>query len=134
MSLFVLDASAAIAWASPDEQPPAAVARAVAKGGSVAPAIWLFEVQNTLAMLKRRGRLIGEDWAAAADALRAVPIEIEPADRERAENEIPGLAEQCGLTVYDAAYLELARRRRIPLATLDEGLRKAARKARVKLI
>ena len=131
---FVLDASAAVAWASPDEAPSAALAAAVASGTGVAPALWPFEVQNVLTVLRRRGRLKGEDWEAAAGALRAIRIEIESADRRRVEEDVLKTAEQQGLTVYDAAYLELALRRRIPLATLDDALRRTAISAGVEVL
>jgi predicted nucleic acid-binding protein len=131
---FVLDASAAVAWASPDEAPSAELAAAVASGTGVAPALWPFEVQNVLTVLRRRGRLKGEDWEAAAGALRAIRIEIESADRRRVEEDVLKIADQYGLTVYDAAYLELALRRRIPLATLDDALRRTATSAGVEVL
>lgn len=131
---FVLDASAAVAWASPDEAPSAELAAAVASGTAVAPALWPFEVQNVLTVLRRRGRLKGEDWEAAAGALRAIRIEIESADRRRVEEDVLKIADQYGLTVYDAAYLELALRRRIPLATLDDALRRTATSAGVEVL
>jgi predicted nucleic acid-binding protein len=131
---FVLDASSAVAWASPDEAPSPELAAAVASGAAVAPAVWPYEVQNVLAVLRRRGRLKGEDWEAAADAVRAIRIEIETADRRRVEEDVFQIAEVRGLTVYDAAYLELAIRRRIPLATLDDVLRKTAISAGVEVL
>jgi predicted nucleic acid-binding protein len=66
--------------------------------------------------------------------VRAIRIEIETADRRRVEEDVLQIAEDRGLTVYDAAYLELAVRRRMPLATLDEVLRKAAASAGVEVI
>jgi len=131
---FVLDASAALAWASPDEAPSAELAAAVASGAAVAPSLWPYEVQNVLSVLRRRGRLTGEDWAAAAGAVRAIRIEIETADRRRVEEDVLEVAELHGLTVYDSAYLELAMRRRIPLATLDAVLRKSATSAGVEVL
>ena len=100
----------------------------------VAPALWPFETVNGLEMMRRRGRLDAQALADALEVLRLLPIEFESQDFERSANAILPLAQQYGLTVYDAAYLELAKRRRLPLATLDEGLRRAARKARVKVI
>jgi predicted nucleic acid-binding protein len=131
---FVLDASAAIAWASPDEEPPAALDAAVTSGLAVAPALWPYEVHNVLVTLARRGRLAGEDWTLAAQAIGLIRIEIETPVRERIEGPVSALAQKHGLTVYDAAYLELARRRALPLATLDEALRKVARSLRVKVV
>lgn len=131
---FVLDASAAIAWASPDEQPSAALSEAVASGAAVAPALWPYEVHNVLLVLRRRGRLTDDDWALCSDALRVLPVEIEPPDRAGIQDAVTELAHAQNLTVYDAAYLELARRRGLALATLDEVLRKAARRLRIGLI
>jgi predicted nucleic acid-binding protein len=134
VSAFVLDASAAIAWASPDEAAPPAIEDAVVSGSAVVPSLWLFEIHNVLHMLRRRKRLLGEDWDAADQAIRAIGVEFESLDRERIEHRTCALAQEHDLTVYDAAYLELAQRRRLPLATLDDDLRRAAKKARVKLV
>ncbi|MGH8428812.1 MAG: type II toxin-antitoxin system VapC family toxin [Solimonas sp.] len=131
---FVLDASAAIAWASPDEFPPAPLSRAIESGVAVVPALWLYEVHHVLHMLRRRGRISDGDYADCNGAIMALRVEVDPPERRRIEAELPPLAQAFGLTVYDAAYLELALHRRIPLATLDEALRKAAVKAKVKLI
>jgi len=131
---FVLDASAALARAAPDETLPQSVKRRLQADTPVAPALWPFETLNGLEIMGRRGRLDAQAVADALDVLRLLPIEIEHPDFERDANAILPLARQYGLTVYDAAYLELARRRRLPLATLDDGLRRAAKKARVKVI
>ena len=131
---FVLDASAAISWASPDEQPTSALSKAIEGGGAVAPAIWIFEVHNVLHSLRRRKRLNEQDWLAASTALAVLPIEIEAVARRGVEIEVVKLAQQHALTIYDASYLELALRRKLPLATLDDALLAAAKAARVKLI
>lgn len=131
---FVLDASAAISWASPDERPAPALSKAIERGGAVAPAVWIFEVHNVLHSLRRRKRLNEEDWLAASTGLSVLPIEIEAVARRRLETEVVKLAQQYALTIYDASYLELALRRKLPLATLDEELIDAAKAARVKLI
>ena len=123
---LVLDASAAIAWASPDQAPPAALASAMANGGCVAPALWMHEVHNVLLMLQRRKRIDGEGHAAACAALEALDVEVEPPAWGLVAHEVSRLARAHALTIYDAAYLELAMRRRLPLATFDAALRKAA--------
>lgn len=131
---FVLDASAAVAWASPDEASPRAIEQAIVTGAAVAPALWLFEVHNVLYVLRRRKRLLGEDWEAADQAIRAIRVQFDPPDRALIEHRVCVLAGELELTVYDAAYLELAQRRRLPLATLDDDLRRAATKTKVELI
>jgi len=131
---FILDASAAIAWASPDEAPPAVISRAIAGAVPIVPQLWLYEVHNALLMLLRRRRLTQEGWQAASAVLAAVPIEVDSAPRLRVEQDIVELARVQNLTVYDTVYLELAKRHRLPLATLDDALRKAAKKVKVKLL
>lgn len=131
---FVLDSSAALARAAPDETLPQEVRRRIETDTPVAPALWPFETVNGLEIMRRRGRLDSEALADALDALRLLPIEIEPPDFERNAGAVLPLARQYGLTVYDAAYLEIAKRRRLPIATLDDGLRRAAKKVRVKVL
>ena len=131
---FVLDSSAALARVAPDEALPQRVRELLETDTPVAPALWPFETLNGLEMMRRRGRLDTQALSDALEVLRLLPIEIESSDFGRNSNAVLPLARQYGLTVYDAAYLELARRRRLPLVTLDDGLRRAARKARVRLI
>lgn len=129
----MLDASATIAWASPDEFPSPGLAEIIATHRVVAPALWAYEVQNVLHLLRRRKRLVGDDWLATFAAISALAIELEPPVRERIGKETSSLAEAHGLTIYDASYLELAQRRSLPLATLDNELRRAAKQLKVKL-
>ena len=122
---FVFDASIAAAWALADESSEFAEAvqnRLLTDIGLVPP-IWWCEVRNILAVNERRGR-IGPDESDLFLALLATyPIEIDPfTEHERTFQ----LARQHRLTVYDAAYLELASRKRLPLATLDHALEEAA--------
>lgn len=123
---LVLDASAAICWASPDEAPPAALVDALEAGGCLAPALWVYEVHNVLLVLHRRKRLSDEGHAAASAALAALSVELENPSWGLVAHETSRLASDHDLSVYDAAYLELALRRRLPLATLDDALRDAA--------
>ena len=101
---------------------------------AVVPALWLFETLNGLEIMRRRRRLDSQTLADAMLVLSLLPIEIEAADFEQYAATLLPLAQEHGLTVYDAAYLELAKRRRLPLATLDDALRKAAKKVKVRLI
>ena len=138
MNRFVLDASVAVAWVAgtPVDPYAAAVQTHVANGWrAIVPSLWQLEVANALLMVERRGTLTG------ADVDRGL-LDLESFLASRAEvDQIPvamrqaaNLARTFQLTVYDAAYLELAKRESVPLATLDKGLRTAAVKAGVQLL
>ena len=119
---FVVDASVSAAWLVPDEATPVteAVLRATATHDLWVPALWLLEVGNLLLRAQRRRRITGAkrlELVAAASALR---IRV---DRESVSLiAIDALAARHQLSAYDAAYLELALRRDLPLATLDDAL------------
>jgi predicted nucleic acid-binding protein len=130
----VVDPSVALAWLLPDETNARADAvRMAVENGAAAwiPVHWWLEIGNGLLMAERRGRITPEQVAQALSLVNALPFEE---DEETAE-QIPGrtlaLARQHGLTVYDAAYLELAQRRGAILATFDEQLLKAAAKEKI---
>lgn len=133
---LVLDSSMALAWCFEDERGPIALAtiERVVDGGAWVPSLWRYEVANGLLMAERRGRLEGTRRAALLAALGdfAIIEDREPeGDPWRATSQLADLHQ---LTVYDAAYLELAQRRRVPLATLDTALVQAARKTGVELV
>lgn len=90
------------------------------------PAIWRLEVVNALLMMRRRGRIELDGVATALRALSELPIALDDETWPRAWTDVASLAAAHRLTAYDAAYLELATRRRLPLATLDSALRRAA--------
>jgi predicted nucleic acid-binding protein len=125
---IVLDGSVALAWSLEDERTPATiqVLDAVVQGGAVVPSLWRLEVANALQMAVRRRRI--EPWRR--DALLAnfatLNVAVDPETDGRAWGDTLRLADRFGLTLYDAAYLELAQRRSLPLATLDSELRAAA--------
>jgi predicted nucleic acid-binding protein len=130
---FVLDASIALAWAFADETDPratAALAR-IRTDEALVPSIWWFEIRNTLVVNQRRGRLTEADTAAFLRTLSRLAVTI---DRQPGEAEVLSLARRHRLSVYDAAYLELAQRDSIPLSTLDQRLADAARAAQVPLV
>jgi len=122
---FVLDASVTASWLFPDEQHPAALeARRRTLGESVlVPLHWWFEIRNTLLFAERRGRISERLTSVALDQLSRLPIEVAPQPND---NDVLALARRHHLTFYDAAYLELAFREHIALATLDGALRAAA--------
>jgi len=128
---FVVDASISAAWFLPDEATPAteAALQATATQEVWVPAIWLLEVGNLLLSAQRRKRITAEkrrELAAAAAALR-VRVDREPV----AIPALDELAARHALSAYDAAYLELALRRGLPLATQDGALVAAMAKAGV---
>ena len=127
MSL-VLDSSATLAWIYGDETTAAirAVFDRVAETGAVVPSLWRLEVANSLTVAARRNRVDLEFRRAALADLALLDIVTDQQTDGQAWSETLHLADQFRLTLYDAAYLELARRRKLPLATLDQELRAAA--------
>jgi predicted nucleic acid-binding protein len=127
MSL-VLDSSVTLAWLYSDEitEPIRRVFETVAERGAVVPALWRLEIANSLTVAARRGRIDREFRRAALSDLAMLEITTDPHTETNAWGQTVQLADQCELTVYDAAYLELALRRRLPLATLDQKLRAGA--------
>jgi predicted nucleic acid-binding protein len=123
---FVVDASVAACWILADESHPvadAALAR-LDDDAIVAPSLWWFETRNLVSVNERRGRLDATTSAEARRLLANYPVAF---DTEIDEEALMRLARRRRLTVYDAAYLELALRKEIPLATLDRALAEAAR-------
>jgi predicted nucleic acid-binding protein len=123
---FVMDASVTACWAFDDEDHPVA-ARALDRTRTDevwVPGLWWFEVRNTLLVNERRGRLTESDTSSFLRWVAALGI---VADRAPDEAAVLSLARRHRLTVYDASYLELARRRDVCLATLDDVLAAAAR-------
>ncbi len=127
MSL-VLDSSVTLAWVFGDETTPAIrqVFEGIAERGAVVPGLWWLEVANSLTMAVRRKRIDATFRQAALSDLALLDITTDQQTVSMAWSETLNLADQHHLTVYDAAYLELARRRGLPLATLDQELRNAA--------
>jgi predicted nucleic acid-binding protein len=133
---FVLDASAVLAWYLPDEQDDDANAAydRLAQDNGLAPAGWPGEVVNGILLAERRRRSTPDATARALVHLQALPIRVAPAIVDETWADVLDLARQHNLTAYDAAYLELAIRERAALATLDDDLAAAARRAGVALV
>ncbi|WP_044560984.1 type II toxin-antitoxin system VapC family toxin [Azospirillum sp. B4] len=130
---FVIDASVAVCWAFPDEDHPVA-SRALERirtDRAHAPSLWWFEVRNTLIVSERRQRLTQEDTTGFLLRLTRLGVIV---DRTPDEGTVLALARRHRLTVYDAAYLELAHREGFALATLDTDLANAARASGVDLL
>ena len=135
MSL-VIDSSVTLSWCFEDEGTDATTALLyrVAETGAVVPALWRLEVANGLQSAVRRRRIDAAYRDASLADLRALAIDIDPETDRKAWSETLQLADRFRLTLYDAAYLELAQRRRLPLASLDEELRAAGRLLAVPLL
>ena len=107
---------------------------AIAEGSVVeAPAIWPLEVANALSVLVRRRKLAEEERQTALRWLRGLPVRVDHDMVSLAFTTLSELASAYRLSVYDAAYLELARRRRLVLGCKDGPLREAAKRCGVRL-
>jgi predicted nucleic acid-binding protein len=125
---FVLDASVTLAWCFADEGGDYAlgVLDRLRSSEAVAASHWGLELANALLVAERRGRIEPRDVSRLVRFLLALPIAVDPIARRRPVDSIHRLGRSHGLSAYDAAYLELAVRHGIPLATLDSDLRVAA--------
>ena len=137
MSRFVLDASVVLAWCFPDEN--AAMAQHVAsmfKRGetAVAPSFWPHEVLNALLVAEERKRISKELVQRFLHDLETLPVMLEQFPAGIVFDRIQRLSREHGLTAYDAAYLDLALDAALPLASLDEDLLRACKKARVRSV
>lgn len=137
MAQFVPDASLTLAWCFEDEttaSTDALLTRLKAGDEATVPTHWPLEVSNALLAAIRRNRITWGKAFRFFDDLRSLPIRIDLDSTRTAFRDIFVLAEEHTLTIYDAAYLELAIRKRLPLATLDKDLQRAARSAAVPLL
>ena len=137
MAVFVIDASATLPWCFADEATAAtnAVLTRLRTGDeAIVPAHWPVEVANALLVAVRRQRISPDDAHQFLLDLEFLPIRVEATTKNLVRAGVFPVAEQYGLTVYDAAYLELAMRETTPLITLDNDLRKAAAASGVPLV
>ena len=125
---FVLDSSVALAWILPDEHSDAVdqIADRLENDFAVVPAVWPLEVLNALLTATRRARIGTDDMRRLMSDLAALPIEVEQVDMTKILEAVSVLAQRHGLTSYDAAYVELAKRRGLPMATLDRKLKEVS--------
>jgi predicted nucleic acid-binding protein len=127
MSL-VIDASLTVAWYFEDETTPAteAILDRVSEAGATVPTLWRLEVANAFQSAIRRKRITAPYRDQSLAELTQMPITVDADTNVYAWTTTLRLAERFALTIYDSAYLELAQRRSLPLATLDAALREAA--------
>ena len=133
---LVVDASVALAWALPDESSAYAdaVLAVVEREGLRVPELWAREIANGLAVAYLRKRITSADEKAFLAALSHLSIDIEQASALTVIRDgTAAAAMRYGLTAYDAAYLDLASRERLTLATLDTAMRKAAEQSGIAL-
>lgn len=125
MSELVIDASVAAALLLDDEREPRAdkALEHMKTKGAIAPLLWQLETRNALLAAERRGSLSQHEVQKRLEALNGLPIQTkEPSDLQTAFD----LARSHGVSLYDALYLELAKRENAELATLDKALGRAA--------
>ena len=130
---FVIDASITASRLLSDELHPTALAAFTrfVDDTAIVPAVWWFEVRNMLLVNQRRGRIDERQMAQALEMIEEIPVAI---DRDPESRIVIELAERHRLSVYDAAYVELALRHQAPLATLDGSMARAAEAQRIPLI
>ncbi len=130
---FVLDCSVTMAWIFPDEATDVTdrLRDALLETRAFVPALWPVETANALLVATRRRRITQDEWSGIRAHLDALPIEVDPVSASRTWGVALDLASAHGISVYDATYLELAMRLRMPLTTLDRDLEAAARSAGV---
>ena len=129
---FVVDASMAFAWVLPNQASPEAEAlleRIEAGVEAVVPSLWLLEVANGLLVAQRRKKVTAPERMLALQRLSALSLTVDEDAARDVFGRTSTLAEQFGLSVYDAAYLEVALRRNLPLGTRDRALGAAAERS-----
>lgn len=136
MSRFVLDASVTLCWCFENQATAYTedlLDRMAAGDEASVPFVWPLEIANALVRAERRKTLKVAQVTGFLSELSAWPIQVDTAGVGRTFQEILSVARLQNLSAYDAAYLELAIREGLPLATLDDELRKAARVVGVKI-
>jgi predicted nucleic acid-binding protein len=130
---FVLDTSVSAVWALADESSDLAdlAADRLKNEIGLVPSIWWYEIRNLLVISERRKRVTSDESDIFLGVLASYPIQVDPVQDEQGTLR---LARQYGLSFYDAAYLAVAQRNYLPLATLDKALQAAARSAGIPLL
>ena len=135
MTRFVLDASFAVSWVVESERTPERLryldALTSGKAQAFVPALWPDEMGNVLLTMERARKLTATQVAAWVEVYGRLPIEIDPPSTVHSLGDVYRIARTHGLSLYDARYLHLALRERLPLATLDRQLLKSAAKVGV---
>lgn len=134
---WVLDASIALAWALPDGTPLQAdkfLGRVSGKDVLWVPSLWWYEVANALILAERRRRLTEANGIQLRELYGMLPIKTDMIIGPDTIERLRTLAREYSLSAYDTTYLDLALRKGLRLATLDQNLQSAARKAGVRIL
>ena len=133
---YVLDASVALAWLLPDEasKDADALAARLSDDHAAVPAIWPLEIGNALLTADRRGRLSRKERERCLEALIAIPVFVDTSPNLSNLASVVAIAVDHDLSVYDASYLFLAKERALPLATIDQRMRKACVALRIPVV
>jgi predicted nucleic acid-binding protein len=125
---FVLDSSVTLSWYFEDQSTPATLALLdrVTEKGAIVPPLWRLEVFNGFQSALRRKKIDRSYRDASLIDLSLLPITVDTETDFHLKDRTLGLADRFDLTIYDAVFLELAERRELPLASLDQKLRSAA--------
>jgi predicted nucleic acid-binding protein len=132
---LVMDCSVSASWFLKDETNEEAnrILAMLKDHDLVVPPLWPIEMANVLVIAERKRRITAADGARVVELFMALPIEVESGGLQNLRV-LQLLAREYGLTAYDASYLELAQRRGLPLASLDQVLNQAARKCGVPVL
>jgi predicted nucleic acid-binding protein len=134
---FVADASVAIAWAVVSQSSAGAdrILDHVIKGATIfVPPIWFYETANTLLILQRRGKISPAEYRAGRELLEGLRMFTDDEALGLVSTQVADLAIANGLTVYDAAYLDLSMRKSIPLASRDTRLNNVAKRCGIPVL
>lgn len=133
--MIVIDASVALAWHFSGEggDDLDVVLSEVLAGGAIVPVHWRAEIANSFAMAVRHARITAEYRATALRKLAMLEIETDAESDQQLWHSTQDLCDEYEISAYDGAYLELALRRNVPLATLDKRLYQAAKYAGAEL-
>ena len=136
MSQFVLDCSVAVSWCFDDEKhdDTDALLTTIRDHGAWVPSLWHLEVINVLVQGCKRGRLSGDHADTFLNLLGQLNIYTDTDTHNHCFTDIYNLSKTHGITSYDSAYLELAQRRNIPIATKDKELNKVAQAINIKTL
>ena len=136
MNSLVLDSSVALSWCFEDEATPVTkdILKDVKNGEAVVPNLWTLEIANTLSLSVRKKRIDDAGVTRFLLLIENLPIVTDDETAAHALKDTLALSRHCELTAYDAAYIELAQRLDIPLASKDRQICAAAKKLKIKLI